>query len=130
MSRGEGATKRTERAMPLIKQMHGQGASVSAIQIATGLSYMTVKSALARIDEARGHLVDLSMVPRHANGCVDMGGLNPVDGFWCSACGIATTVSKHNLSTDTMEPDWGTEWECIPKYCPICGRKIDWKGAA
>lgn len=125
-----GPNRATVAAMPLMRRLLSQGASNAEIAEATGLAWGTVARAVERIKADGSATVDLSLVPLHGHGCVDMGGLNPVDGFWCSACGIAVTVELHDLDADTMEPDWELFGEYTPKYCPSCGRRIDWKGAA
>lgn len=93
----------------------------------TGVSYPTIQKIKA-YNEGRGALFGLPY-PRQGYGCVDIGDLNPVDGFWCSNCYFSGIVTYCDLMTETMEPDWDTPGDYVPQFCPNCGERIDWRGA-
>lgn len=120
-------TNNTLRAYPLITKMLQSGLEMCRIVALTGVSSTTIQKIKAYND---GHGVVSQFSPqRFRYGCADIGGLNPVDGFWCSNCYFSGVVRFFDLDTETMEPDWDLPGDCVPRFCPNCGKEIDWNGA-
>lgn len=48
--------------------------------------------------------------------------LHPADGVVCKQCGTAFRVTKLDTDGDYLISD--DEFECVPNYCPVCGRRL------
>lgn len=50
---------------------------------------------------------------------------NPVDGFWCSACGWAGRVEEDGTDGELhSKPQFKEFAEYAPRFCPHCGAFI------
>lgn len=52
--------------------------------------------------------------------------MNPVDAVQCKACGMAFQVHELDIDSDGLV-DWATLNEYVPRYCPNCGRELEWR---
>ncbi len=124
-----GYTRHVLDKIPTVREMYLRGCSQKAIINRTGLCQQTVRKLFKDFEKSRP-IGRYPVQPRQGCGTVSLLDLNPVDGFWCNACDWAGVVHEFDTDVDTMEPDTDVEGDCIPRFCPKCGRKIDWKGAA
>ncbi len=50
--------------------------------------------------------------------------LNPVDCVQCSRCGTAFSVNVYEHDGALVIDLGDASFECVPRYCPICGEKV------
>lgn len=124
-----GYTRHTLDMIPTVRDMYLRGCTQKAVINRTGLSNQTVSKLFKDFRESRP--IGRYPIPL-GRGCgtASLLDLNPVDGFWCNACDWSGVVRVFDTDVDTLEPDTDAEGDYAPRFCPNCGRKIDWKGAA